>query len=234
MHKINLGDNAVRNLNQLFIDTAFNYQREWFKQGCRTRHLTKTRLCGADWLFSLEALLDALHTGRDQIFLADDVGTLDNAHHYFAGFLGLDGFEGTRESHIENKATVYRLSNGAQISFLVVDALMAVYSGNVYLPEYAWANDPVRLMKMASSLACHKHHRQTYYTTPSRSFAAWQAYQKITEPKQDTWSGVITIEDLLNSDCTLYTKERVDSIRSSMLPDHFEMTYMCQWQPAVA
>lgn len=234
MHKINLPSDALSKLNQLFIDNTFSYQREWSKQENRTRHLTKTRQCGADWLFTLEALMDAVRTGRDQIFLSDDEGLLDISHHYFLSFLQLGCLEVLAEQSFNGSRVVYRLSNGAQISFLIADALMAAYSGNVYVPEYAWTHDPVRLMKLASGLACHKQHRQTFYTTPSPSDAAWHVYQKITAPKCDAWNGVITIEDLLNSDCTLFTKEHVESLRRSFTADHFAMAYMCQWPQAVA
>ncbi|MBN6464169.1 terminase-like family protein, partial [Escherichia coli] len=48
----------------------FAYQYEWNTgPKSRNRVLTKMRQAGADFFFSYEALNDALHTGRNQIFL---------------------------------------------------------------------------------------------------------------------------------------------------------------------
>jgi hypothetical protein len=49
----------------------FAYQHEW-NSGARSRNrvLTKMRQAGADFFFAYEALNDALHTGRNQIFWA--------------------------------------------------------------------------------------------------------------------------------------------------------------------
>lgn len=235
MYKINLGGGAAHNLLKFYINTAFNYQREWVMQAFpgRTRHLTKSRQSGADWLFSLEALLDALNSGRNQVFLADDEGLLNISHAYFKALLSLDGFECSAPVEIEGKSTVYSLPNGSRILFLMSDSLMTSISGNVYLPEYAWAKSPMNLMKLAKGLACHKQHRLTYYTTPSRSFSAWQVYKKITS-KPDVWNGSITIEDLLHSDCTLYSEGLAEALRQSMNADDFALLYQCQWQPVVA
>ncbi|SPX16884.1 Terminase, ATPase subunit [Escherichia coli] len=48
----------------------FAYQHEW-NSGARSRNrvLTKMHQAGADFFFAYEALNDALHTGRNQIFL---------------------------------------------------------------------------------------------------------------------------------------------------------------------
>ena len=47
----------------------FGYQQQWMRNPARQRHYTKMRQCGADFAFSLEALIDAIETGRNQVFI---------------------------------------------------------------------------------------------------------------------------------------------------------------------
>ncbi|WP_204274326.1 terminase large subunit domain-containing protein, partial [Klebsiella aerogenes] len=55
-----------------FHDAMFDYQRAWYEAGRteRIRNLLKSRQIGATWYFAREALIDALTTGRNQIFLS--------------------------------------------------------------------------------------------------------------------------------------------------------------------
>lgn len=53
-----------------FRDSLFDYQKVWYRNGDqRTRNILKSRQIGATWYFAREAFLDALDTGRNQIFL---------------------------------------------------------------------------------------------------------------------------------------------------------------------
>lgn len=235
MYQIQLNDMALPNLHKLYIARMFTYQRKWARQPSdnRTLHLTKARMCGADWLFTLEAFLDALHTGRDQIFLSDDEGLLNVSHGYFTAMLNTDGIESSAPAEIQGDATVYCLPGGARVSFLMAGPLMAGQSGNVYVPEYAWTQDPEQLRKLAEILACHKRHRKAYYTTPSRSFAAGQAYKKIIS-SPSTLCHSLTVMEALNSERSPYSPALVDSLRRTMSSDDFDLAYMCQWQTVVA
>jgi uncharacterized protein YjcR len=50
----------------------FEYQRHWWEAGIkhRIRNVLKSRQIGATYYFAREALIDALVTGRNQIFLS--------------------------------------------------------------------------------------------------------------------------------------------------------------------
>jgi uncharacterized protein YjcR len=50
----------------------FEYQKHWWRAGVenRIRNLLKSRQIGATYYFAREALIDALTTGRNQIFLS--------------------------------------------------------------------------------------------------------------------------------------------------------------------
>ena len=65
-------DDAVEQLESIFHETSFGYQKGWYQAGLqhRIRNILKSRQIGATYYFAREALLDALTTGRNQIFLS--------------------------------------------------------------------------------------------------------------------------------------------------------------------
>ncbi len=66
-----LNEEQQDKLREAFIDSLFDYQKRWYQNGHqRTRNLLKSRQIGATWYFAREALIDALTTGRNQIFLS--------------------------------------------------------------------------------------------------------------------------------------------------------------------
>ncbi|CQD62816.1 phage terminase%2C ATPase subunit [Yersinia enterocolitica] len=209
---------------------AFNHQREWYKAGIdnRTRNITKTRLAGADQFFALEGLIDALETGRDQIYFSAGDETESAAWQYILSWMGV-GRLAVTDSCMDkfNEVNFIRLNNGAQINFLNEESLAAGYSGNVYVSEYAWADNPDGLLKVASGIAMHERHRRTFYTTPSPNIAAFTFWQQALENDRQ-WSQIITIEDIAGNGC-LYSPEDIVSLKGEMSELEFAMLYMCQW-----
>ncbi|EHD4104129.1 oxidoreductase, partial [Salmonella enterica] len=65
-------DEAVAKLEEIFFDQSFEYQLQWYRAGLahRIRDILKSRQIGATFYFSREALLRALKTGHNQIFLS--------------------------------------------------------------------------------------------------------------------------------------------------------------------
>ncbi|MFQ6288718.1 terminase large subunit domain-containing protein [Yersinia enterocolitica] len=209
---------------------AFNHQREWYKSGIdnRTRNITKTRQAGADIFFALEGLIDALETGRDQIYFSAGDDADSAAQQYTLNWMKI--------GHVAdfdtvggkvNKLNAIRLDNGAQISFLNEKSLAAGYSGNVYVSEHAWADNPDRLLKVVNGISMHKRHRRTFYTTPSPSVAAFTFWQQALD-NDHQWSQIVTIEDIAGNGC-LYSPEDIVRLRGEMSELEFAMLYMCQW-----
>ncbi|MCX8962718.1 hypothetical protein EHW64_16715 [Erwinia psidii] len=158
-------------LKNMLSEIGFKYQQRWFISQKRIRHITKTRQCGADWYFSLEALIDAIETGRSQYFLTPNSGcslswNRDRIVH-FASLVGVD---------IEPDDLI-RLHNGAEIRFFGEGSSMACFHGNAYVSEYAWADNPRRLFLAGRSLSMHSKYRFTAYTSPSESTEAFRLWQ---------------------------------------------------------
>ena len=65
-------DEQAEKLTGLFMDNCFEYQLNWHRAGLahRIRNILKSRQIGATFYFAREALIDALTTGRNQIFLS--------------------------------------------------------------------------------------------------------------------------------------------------------------------
>lgn len=111
----------------------FEYQRHWWEAGIkhRIRNVLKSRQIGATYYFAREALIDALVTGRNQIFLSASKAQA----HVFKGYI----IDFAKEVDVELKGDPMVLPNGATLYFLGTNARTAQsYHGNLYLDEYFW------------------------------------------------------------------------------------------------
>lgn len=160
----------VERLEQAFIDGCFDYQRDWYRaSNQRTRAILKSRQIGATYYFAREALIDALKTGRNQIFLSASKAQAFLFRGYMQSFvrevLDRDLFGGDS----------ILIPNGAELFFLGTNARTAQgYHGNFYFDEFFWTYKFDELNKVASGMAMHKKWRKTYFSTPSSM--AHQAY----------------------------------------------------------
>ncbi|HCB1983521.1 TPA: terminase family protein [Klebsiella pneumoniae] len=199
----------------------FSYQNNWLNNPKRARHYTKMRQCGADFAFSLEALIDAIETGRNQVFIGTSEASTNGANRnyiaYFAGEVGVNitGRKGTIE-----------LSNGASIYFVGEKSPFSALCGNAYVSEYAWAKHPRSLFAAAKSVAMHRKHRLTSYTSPSRNEEALKVWAKIRQKDKET----LTLTDHMRESNPLLSREDIDYYRSIMSCADFRMMFMCEWQ----
>lgn len=211
--------------------TPLNYQMG-MTAGIRRRNrvLTKMRQCGADWFFSLEALSDALATGRNQIFLGcgDDQSQINRA--YINALLNRAG------PQLQNRVSCMtesrlELTNGAHIYFIDPNSLCAALHGNVYASEYAWADSPKNMILLAKSLSMHARYHATYYTTPSPSPEAWQEYKKLIA-RNSTTSMIFTAEDAAMSGATFFDDKWLNTMKSELSAADWRMLFMCEWPQA--
>ncbi len=152
----------VEQLEEAFRDGCFGYQLDWYRAGNqRTRAILKSRQIGATFYFAREALLDALVTGRNQIFLSAS----KNQAHIFKAYIQAFARE---VCQVELTGDPIILSNGAELHFLGTNARTAQgYHGNFYFDEFFWTFKFNELNKVASGMAMQKQYRRTYFSTPS-------------------------------------------------------------------
>lgn len=240
-----ISDEAMSLLKEAFLDEMFEYQRGWYRAGQveRFRNILKSRQIGATYFFAREALIDAITTGRNQVFLSASKAQAHVFRQYIVQFA-------KDVAGIELKGDPMVLPNGATLYFLGTNARTAQsYHGNLYFDEYFWVSDFKRLRKVASGMAIHAKWRQTYFSTPStinhEAYPYWSGEQfnrgraKDQRIKVDIshealspgfhcadgqWRQIVTIEDAIHGGCNLFD---IDQLRLEYSPEEFENLLMC-------
>lgn len=233
-------------LKEKFLDELFDYQKEWHSAGLkhRIRNLLKSRQIGATWYFAREAFIDALETGRNQIFLSASKAQAHVFKQYIRQF--------AKTADVELKGDPIVLPNGAELYFLGTNISTAQsYHGNLYMDEIFWIPKFQEFRKVASGMALHKHWRQTYFSTPSSlthaAFAFWSGAQfnkgraKADRVEVDIshaalakgllcpdgqWRQIVTIMDALAGGCDLFD---IEQLRLEYGPAEFDNLLMCQF-----
>lgn len=238
-------------LESIFHDSMFGYQRQWWEAGNKfaVRNLLKSRQIGATFFFAREALVDALKTGRNQIFLSASKAQA----HVFKQYI----IEFAREVDVELKGDPMTLGNGACLYFLGTNARTAQsYHGNLYLDEYFWIPKFQELQKVASGMALHKQWRETYFSTPSSlthsAYPFWSGTQfnkgraksdkidldishsalsrgRLCEDGQ--WRQIVTVEDAVQGGCNLFDLEQ---LRQRYSPEDYQNLLMCMFMDDLA
>lgn len=238
-------------LIERFESTMFDYQRVWYVAGqqYRIRDLLKSRQIGATYFFAFEAFIDALVTGRNQIFLSASKAQAHVFKQYIIQF--------AKEEGVELKGDPMVLPNGAHLYFLGTNARTAQsYHGNIYMDEYFWIHGFLEFRKVASGMAMHKKWRQTYISTPSSlshpAYAFWSgANFNRGKPKADKveidlshanlsggklcadgqWRQIVTVEDAVRGGCDLFD---LDQLRGEYSEDEYRNLLMCEFMDDTA
>ncbi|QIL44662.1 terminase [Acidovorax sp. HDW3] len=235
-----LSEEHVEQLKSAFLDSLFKYQLQWWQHSWqRTRAILKSRQIGATWYFAREALIDALETGRNQIFLSASKAQAHIFKQYIAAFVH-------EVTGVELKGDPIVLPNGATLYFLGSNARTAQgYHGNFYFDEFFWTQDFERLNKVASGMAMHKKWRKTYFSTPSSiqhaAYGLWSGarMKRVTKVDMDVghlrlapgqlcedkiWRHIVTIEDAQAGGCDLFD---LDDLRMEYAPPEYDNLLMC-------
>lgn len=243
-----IDENQLEKLREAFMDGLFGYQKQWHQAGLteRIRNLLKSRQIGATFYFAREALLDALDTGRNQIFLSASKSQAFQFKSYIQQF--------AREvADVDLKGgDKILLPNEAELIFLGTSSRTAQsYHGNLYLDEYFWIPKFQTLRKVASAMASQKRWRQTYFSTPSslshEAYPFWSGQlfnrgrHKSEHIKLDVshatlaagrrcedgqYRQIVTIEDAAAGGCDLFD---LDQLRLENSPDEFLQLFQCQF-----
>ncbi|MFM5096561.1 terminase ATPase subunit family protein [Aeromonas veronii] len=233
-------------LIERFESTMFGYQRVWYQAGLeyRIRNLLKSRQIGATYFFAFEAFIDALVTGRNQIFMSASKAQAHVFKQYIIQF--------AKEEGVELKGDPMVLPNGAHLYFLGTNARTAQsYHGNTYMDEYFWIHGFIDFRKVASGMAMHKKWRQTYISTPSSlshpAYSYWSgahynrgkakanrveidlshsnlASGKLCADRQ--WRQIVTVEDAVRGGCDLFD---LDELRGEYSEEEYRNLLMCEF-----
>nr|WP_316865117.1 terminase ATPase subunit family protein [Ralstonia mannitolilytica] len=236
-----------KELLEAFHESLFGYQDVWYRAGQaeRIRNILKSRQIGATWYFAREAFIDALTTGRNQIFLSASKAQAHVFKQYIVQFA-------KDSAGVELKGDPMVLPNGATLYFLGTNARTAQsYHGNLYFDEYFWVPRFQELRKVASGMAIHKHWRQTYFSTPSslahEAYPFWsgtlfnRGKAKDKQVKIDVshaalrdgmrcadgqWRQIVTVEDALRGGCNLFDLDQLQREYSDL---EYANLLMCEF-----
>ncbi|MGC6360499.1 terminase large subunit domain-containing protein [Bisgaard Taxon 45] len=230
-----------------FLEGMFNYQRTWFDAGKqhRIRNILKSRQIGATYYFAHEALVDALVTGRNQIFLSASKKQALQFRSYITAYA-------RKTADVALKGETILLPNGAELFFLGTNSATAQsYHGNLYFDEIFWVPKFALMRKVAAAMASQKQYRQTYFSTPttiaSDAYQFWSGksfnrerskeervqidishenlqFGKLCADRQ--WRQIVNIYDAEAGGCDLFDIEDLIAENSR---EEFEQLYMCQF-----
>ena len=241
-----LDEEQIEKLVDAFRDSCFDYQLDWYRAGNqRTRMILKSRQIGATFYFAREALIDAITTGRNQIFLSASKAQAHQFKTYMQAFLNeVLGIKLTGDPIV--------LWNNAELHFLGTNFRTAQgRSGNFYFDEFFWVHGFAEINKVASGMALHKKWRKTYFSTPS-SMAhpayTWWTGERINKGKPTAqhiqldvthealqqgrlcedkiWRQIVTIMDAEARGCDLFDLEE---LRLEYDAAAFQNLLMCQF-----
>lgn len=239
-------DEQLALLRDNFEKTMFGYQRRWYEAGLihRRRTILKSRQIGATYFFAFEALLDAIDTGRNQVFLSASKSQAHVFKQYIIGF--------ARDVGVELKGDPIVLPNGATLYFLGTNSRTAQgYHGNLYFDEFFWVYQFQTLRKVASGMSIHKRWRQTYFSTPSAvthdAYPFWNGDQYNRGRKKSdrveidishaalvgghkcadgVWRDIVTVEDAEREGCDLFD---IDALRLEYSAEEWRNLLMCEF-----
>ena len=236
-----------------FISKMYGYQKELFaaKQNpltARIRNILKSRQVGLTYYFAGEALMDAVLTGDNQIFLSASRAQSEVFRSYIVAFA-------SQWFDIDLTGNPIVLSKDgkpwAELRFLSTNSSTAQsYHGHIYVDEYFWIRDFEKLNTVASAMATHKKWRKTYFSTPSavshQAYPFWTGEKFRNSKKKNAkdpwpseaqaaagalcpdgqWRKVITILDAIAGGCDLFDLEQ---LKLEYDDDRFEQLFMCKF-----
>ncbi|EPY4345044.1 terminase ATPase subunit family protein [Klebsiella pneumoniae] len=241
-------DEAIEKLEEIFFAESFEYQLHWHRAGLehRIRDILKSRQIGATFYFSREALLHALKTGHNQIFLSASKTQAYVFREYIIQFARLVDVDLTGDPIVIG-------NNGAKLIFLGTNSNTAQsHNGDLYVDEIFWIPNFQKLRKVSSGMASQSHLRSTYFSTPSTlahgAYPFWsgelfnrgraRASERVDiDISHDAlaagvacpdgqWRQIVTIEDALAGGCTLFNLEQLQRENSV---DDFRNLFMCEF-----
>lgn len=230
-----------------FLSGMFYFQRKWHEAGqkYRVRNILKSRQIGATYYFAHEALIDALVTGRNQIFISASKKQALQFRAYIVDYA-------KRTADVDLKGETITLPNGAQLIFLGTNSKTAQsYHGNLYFDEIFWVNRFEEIRKVAAGMASQKQYRITYFSTPSSithsAYRLWSgklfnkgrpkaeqveidiSHKNLKNGKEcadGQWRQIVNIYDAQLGGCNLFD---IDRLKLENSPDEFEQLFMCEF-----
>lgn len=243
----------AQRLRDIFESQLFGYQEDWrASSSLRTRMILKSRQIGATYYFAFEALVDAVETGRNKIFLSASKAQAHQFRSYIVSFAKMVGVDLAGDPMLITSELVGEDQPAAEFHFLGTNYRTAQgRHGDFYFDEFFWVHSFEELNKVASGMAMHKKWRKTYFSTPSTiahaAYPYWTGERRNRRRKKADrieidvshaalkngaigpdriWRQIVTIEDAEAGGCDLFD---IDELRDEYAPDEFANLLMCEF-----
>lgn len=233
-------------LKKAFFAKIFEYQKEWVNTiyDCRIFMLLKSRQIGATNTIAEWALIDALESGNNKIFMSASKAQAYQFIEYIKAFaLEVIDVELTGDPIVLNgpngQATLY---------YLGTNALTAQgRHGDVIMDEFMWIRNFLTFRRVASGMASQKRYRQIYLSTPSSilhdSYPFWagtdgkrklaleilishEALKRPVKGADRRTRQIVTLHDAIARGCNLFDLEELLAEYSD---DEIENLFMCMF-----
>lgn len=242
-----LSEEDIEKLQDAFKEGLFGYQETWLqaRSKYRIRNILKSRQIGATWYFAREAIMNAIETGDNQIFLSASKAQAHIFREYIIQFV-------KDVTGVQLRGDPIKLWNGATLYFLGTNSRTAQsYHGHMYMDEYFWIPRFAEFRKVASGMSVHKKWTQTYFSTPStkghQAYPFWSGSSYNKGRKEEDrieidishgalkdghlcedgqWRQVVTIEDAVASGCNLFDLE---TLKQEYNEQDYQNLFMCQF-----
>ncbi len=240
-------------LKRIFLEGLYDYQRRWWdEKDQRTRMILKSRQIGATYYFAFEALIDAIETGRNQIFLSASKAQAHQFRSYIVSFAKLVGVALTGDPMLITSDLRPEEEAAAELHFLGTNFRTAQgRHGNFYFDEFFWVHSFEELNKVASGMATHKKWRKTYFSTPSTiahpAYPYWTGERRNRRRKKEEqikidvshaalaigsvgpdriWRNIVNVRDAEAGGCDLFD---IKELEDEYAPDEFANLFMCEF-----
>lgn len=224
-----LSEDDIAKLYSYFDKVMYPHQLHWYENRKHTlRQIVKSRQIGATFYFAAEALLEALETGKNQIFLSASRNQANIFRTNIIAFV-------EQATGVTLKGQNIKLNASTTLYFLSTNSNTAQsYSGDLYVDEYFWIPSFEKIQHVASGMAVHDDRRITYFSTPStvahEAYPLWSGeHYNAQRPKKEHirlnlshealkegrlcedgyWRQIVTIEDAVNSGFDRVTLEKL-------------------------
>ncbi len=234
-----------------FRESQFKYQFAQYQHiDCRIRNYLKSRQIGFTRYFSAEAFVDAILTGKNQIFLSASKNQARVFGDYIRGF-ALDWFD--KDLKGRDRIDIHTDAGLTSLHLLSTNSCTAqTFNGNLYFDEYFWTKDFAELDRVSKPMASQTRYRRTYFSTPSAishpAYSVWDGElfkEKFRRRNQEVpefpdemqlrngilcpdkqFRQIITIEDAIKQGCNLFDLE---DLQLEYGDDEFEQLFRCQF-----
>jgi len=240
-------------LKAIFLDQLYGYQEAWFAAlSFRTRMILKSRQIGATYYFAFEALIDAIETGRNQIFLSASKAQAHQFRSYIVSFAKLVGVPLTGDPMLITSDLRATEEAAAELHFLGTNFRTAQgRHGNFYFDDFFWVHSFEELNKVASGMATHRKWRKTYFSTPSTiahaAYPYWTGERRNRRRKKENrleidvshaalrdgsqgpdriWRHIVNIRDAEAAGCDLFD---IEELEDEYAPDEFANLFLCDF-----